>query len=183
MFRLFRSWPATSNATFGRASKFAPTTPIGIRRSEIWRPFSSVLDVISRSSGSIPRYGLDLLREGVDACAVEAQAVEHPLVEPASGGFDVGFVGREDLVRSRPNERRRLAQRSCDGLVAQLRNRTSRIEGLLLDKPAQIAGHVAPASARRASGASGAGRPSVSTWTTVWRPRMQTSSSRRISQP
>ena len=40
-----------------------------------------------------------------------------------------------------------------------------------------------PASALRTSGLSGAGRPSASTWTAVWRPRMQTSPSRRISQP
>ena len=51
-FRLFSSWPATSSATFGRASKFAPTTPIGIRRSETTRPLASVRLPISRSSGS-----------------------------------------------------------------------------------------------------------------------------------
>ena len=53
MLRLFSSWPATSSATFGRASKFAPTVPIGIRRSLTRRPFSSVHEPISRSSGSI----------------------------------------------------------------------------------------------------------------------------------
>src|SRR5829696_1349001 len=50
-FWLFSSWPATSTATFGRASKFAPTTPTGIRRSWTRRPFSSVQASISRSSG------------------------------------------------------------------------------------------------------------------------------------
>ena len=129
------------------------------------------------------RDGLDLLRQGVDTRAVQAQTVDHPVVEPVLGGFDIGFVGREDLVRSLPNERGRLAQRGCDGLVAQLGRRASGSERLLLDQPAQVVVHVAPASARRASGLSGAARPSASTWTTVWRPRMETSPSWRISQP
>ena len=42
-FRLFSSCPATSTAAFGRASKLAPTTPIGMRRSETSRPFGSCL--------------------------------------------------------------------------------------------------------------------------------------------
>ena len=52
VFRLLRSCPATSSATLGRASKFAPTVPIGIRRSLTRKPFGSVQAAASRSSGS-----------------------------------------------------------------------------------------------------------------------------------
>ena len=63
VFRLFSSWPATSSATFGRASKFAPTMPIGIRRSLTRRPFGSVHAAPSRSSGSSSAVACELRRE------------------------------------------------------------------------------------------------------------------------
>ena len=49
---LFSTCDATSTATFGRASKFAPTTPIGTSRSETRRPFGSVHARTSRSIGA-----------------------------------------------------------------------------------------------------------------------------------
>ena len=49
--RLFSNCEAMSSATPGRASKFAPTTPIGIRRAVTVNPFSSVQLSITRSSG------------------------------------------------------------------------------------------------------------------------------------
>ena len=79
--RLLRSWPATSSATFGRASKFAPTAPIGIRRSLTCRPFGSVHEPASRSSGSTPAIASSCSARPSIAGVVEAQPVERPLVD------------------------------------------------------------------------------------------------------
>ena len=104
MFRLFSSWPATSRATFGLASKFAPTVPIGIRRSLTWSPFGSVHESISRSSGGDRRHRFDLLRERLHPLVVEPEPVEHPLVEAAGRCLVVGGIRSEDLGATLANE-------------------------------------------------------------------------------
>ena len=113
VFRLFSSWPATSSATFGRASKFAPTVPIGMRRSLTRRPFGSVQAAdlaLERLDGGQSR---DLLREPVDPAARRAAAGRACPRRASLGGGDVRRVRLEDPrtplanERGRPFERRR----------------------------------------------------------------------------
>ncbi len=117
VFRLFSSWPATSRATFGRASKFAPTVPIGIRRSLTWRPFGSVQESISRSSGAIAATASTCSRERLHPLVVEPEPVEHPLVQALGGLVVVGLVRGEDLGSSLAYESGGRLQSRCDRLV------------------------------------------------------------------
>jgi hypothetical protein len=132
-----RSWPATSRATFGLASKFAPTVPIGMRRSLISSPFASVhasiaLERLDRG------HGLDLLGERLDARRAQAQAVERPLVEPSRGRLAVGLVGGEDGRTALAHERGGLSERGGDGLVGQRGRGAVGLDRLLLDLLADL---------------------------------------------
>ena len=97
-FRLFRSCPATSSATPGRASKFAPTTPIGIRRAATVSPLSSVqlLDL------ALERWQLgeraQLLDQAGDATLVERETIERAGVERAARRGHVGRIRGEDRI-------------------------------------------------------------------------------------
>ena len=134
-FRLFSSWPATSTATFGRASKLAPTTPIGIRRSDTSRPFGSVQAAISR----LERRQLPPAR---------AAAPRSPPGAPSRGG-----AGRARLRRARPRRPRdrprsprartralpdeplrRQRERRGDSAVGEQRHRCPRGGRLALDR-------------------------------------------------
>ena len=132
-FRLFSSCPATSSATFGRASKFAPTTPIGMRRSVTTRPLSSVRLPISRSSGSQRRRRDHLALERVEPPVVEAEPVERALVEVPGRRLDVGVVGGEHLRAPLAQYHGRLRQRGRDRVVGQRGGGSTRGPGLVFD--------------------------------------------------
>ena len=118
-FRLFRSCPATSRATFGRASKFAPTVPIGIRRSCTTRPFARVREPISRSSGSSSAVASTWAASASRRAGSRRRRSSVAFVERSGGRLDVGVVGVEHLeravpgasprIRSAPRRRRRPA--------------------------------------------------------------------------
>ena len=151
MFRLLSSWPATSSATFGRASKFAPTVPIGMRRSLTRRPFGSVHESASRSSGGELSHDRDLTHETVDAVVVEAQPVERPLVEAAGRGLVVGRIRGEDLLAPFADESGCNRERVGDGVVTKGRKRGVRGGRLGLDLVSESA-HFTLYTARRQRG-------------------------------
>ena len=104
VLRLFSSWPATSSATFGRASKFAPTVPIGIRRSLTRRPFSSVHEPISRSSGSISATASTCSARLSTRASSRRSRSSIPSSMRSDRRLAVGCVRREDLCPSLPHE-------------------------------------------------------------------------------
>ena len=124
-FRLFSSWPATSTATFGRASKFAPTTPIGIRRSETSSPFGSVQLATSRSSGGSSASSRSCASIAVRRPGSRRSRSSAPSSSPRR---------RDEVVRVRGEHARVLrgeafrgeGERSRDGLVRQQRHRRPR---------------------------------------------------------
>ncbi len=144
--RLLRSCPATSTATFGRASKLAPTAPIGMRRVSTCRPFSSVHASSVRPRGKLGEPG-ELLREGRDARRVETQAVERARVERALRRGDVRGVRLEDRLAACLDELGRAAQRLGDRAVGEGAHRRMRSGCLRLHLPTKLC----PRSRRRQS--------------------------------
>ena len=108
---LFSTCEATSAATFGRASKFAPIVPTGTRRSDDLEPVAEP----PRAHLALERRqrrGL-LERDGdrLHARVVQAQAVERPGIQPALGGRQVLGVGGEHVAAQLPDELRGGVQR------------------------------------------------------------------------
>ena len=127
VFRLLSSWPATSRATFGRASKFAPTTPIGIRRSLTRARSAASTLPISRSSGGIsatsPRPG----RRSASTRASSRRSRSRSPRRAVGRRLDVGVVGCEDRRRSaRPTS----ARRSHAAAPSARRSSVKRLHGL-----------------------------------------------------
>ena len=78
--------------------------------------------------------GLDLLGETLEAGVVQAQPVEHPLVDAARSRLAVGCVRGEDLCPSLPHEYGCALQGGGDRLVGQTRCGTACLARLLLDR-------------------------------------------------
>ena len=119
-FKLFRSCPATSSATPGRASKFAPTTPTGMRRADDRQP------VVERPALDLPferrqlREGEQLLAQTGDPTLVERETVERPRIELVLGRSDIRRVRGEDRVLVRGEELGGPPQRSRDHIVGEV---------------------------------------------------------------
>ena len=137
MFRLFRSCPATSRATFGPGLEIRADGP------DRDPPLADLEPVRERPRRDLPLERLDrgdrgdLLRDPVDARVVQPQPVEHPLVESARSALDVGLVRGQDLGPALAHERRRGRQRVGDRIVGEARSRPTGLERLALDLIAQ----------------------------------------------
>jgi hypothetical protein len=132
--RLFSSCAATSTATFGRASKFAPTTPIGIRRSETFEAVRQPPAVDLALERRQLRHHEHLLAHRLEPGLVEVQPVEGAGVEHVLGGCRVGPVGGENDLAPLGEQLRRTPERARDAVVGQPCERGRRRPGLALDE-------------------------------------------------
>ena len=133
VLRLLSSCPATSSATFGRASKFAPTVPIGMRRSLTQEPVRERPRARFALERLDARHRLELAGEALDAGIVETQPVERPVVDSPPRRVAVLPVHAEQELPSLEHESRGGAQRLGHEVVAQRGGRRIRFRGLLFD--------------------------------------------------
>ena len=134
-FKLFSSCPATSSATPGRASKFAPTTPIGMRRADTSSPLSSVQRSISRSSGGSSASASSCSPSAGRRGVVERQPVERPRVELLLGSSHIGRIRGENRVLVPREQLGRPVQSGRDDLVGEARRSRTGRHRLELDEP------------------------------------------------
>ena len=132
---LFNTCDATSTATFGRASKFAPTTPTGIRRSETSSPVRQPPRLAPRARSAATPRRTQPVGDRLEPPVVETQPVERAGVEPPLGRPDVGRVGLQHFLASLVEEPHGAPERLADQLVASSpAKRLSRRSCLLLDE-------------------------------------------------
>ena len=138
VLRLLSSWHATSRATFGLASKFAPTVPIGIRRSLTSSPLGSVHDAISRSSGGMAAIAATWSASASTLRPSRRRRSRVPSSSrPVASSTSASLAARSSRRRSRTSADA-VVSACVDGLVAQVRRGETRLRRLPPDELEQF---------------------------------------------